>query len=168
MRILLGDITKMETDAIVNAASSDLMPCPGICSAIYEAADTEKLKRLCKQIGYCKIGHAVITPSCGLPSKYIVHVVGAGWYGGKWRERMLMGDCYRHALYKAFGYGCMSVAVPLIFSGDCHMPRADSLRIAIEAIGAFETNHPQLDICLVLFREGIYKMACRLVDEKEQ
>ena len=125
MRIVLGDITKMDTDAIVNAAVSDLSPCPGICSAIFAAADTEELKKACRKIGRCRIGHAVVTPSCGLPSKIIFHVAGAGWYGGVQRERMLLEECYRRALQKALLYNCRTVAVPLIFSGDCHMPRAD-------------------------------------------
>lgn len=93
MRIVLGDITKMDTDAIVNAAVSDLSPCPGICSAIFAAADTEELKKACRKIGRCRIGHAVVTPSCGLPSKIIFHVAGAGWYGGVQRERMLLEEC---------------------------------------------------------------------------
>ena len=74
MRIVLGDITKMDTDAIVNTAVSDLSPCPGICSAIFAAADTEELKKACRKIGRCRIGHAMVTPSCGLPSKIIIHV----------------------------------------------------------------------------------------------
>lgn len=117
MRIVLGDITKMDTDAIVNAAVSDLSPCPGICSAIFAAADTEELKKACRKIGRCRIGHAVVTPSCGLPSKIIFHVAGAGWYGGVQRERMLLEECYRRALQKALLYNCRTVAVPLIFSG---------------------------------------------------
>lgn len=74
MQIILGDITKIKADAIVNAASTDLMPHPGICGAIYAAADGKLLKMACKRIGYCKIGHAVATPSCGLDTKYIIHV----------------------------------------------------------------------------------------------
>ena len=146
MRIVLGDITKMDTDAIVNAAVSDLSPCPGICSAIFAAADTEELKKACRKIGRCRIGHAMVTPSCGLPSKIIIHVAGAGWYGGVQRERMLLEECYRRALQKALLYNCRTVAVPLIFSGDCHMPRAESIRIAGKVI-----------------REGVYEMARRLL-----
>ncbi|MFR8255820.1 MAG: macro domain-containing protein, partial [Ruthenibacterium sp.] len=82
MRLVLGDITKIKADAIVNAASSDLRPCPGICEAIFAAADTEKLRAACRAIGRCRIGHAVVTPAFGLPAKYIIHVAGAGWYGG--------------------------------------------------------------------------------------
>lgn len=164
MRLVLGDITKMETDAIVNAAVSDLTPCPGICSAVYAAADTEALTKACRKIGHCKIGHAVVTPSCGLPCKYIIHVAGAGWYGGVQRERMLLEQCYRRALQKAMVYGCKSVAVPLIFSGDCHMPRADSIRIAGAVIREFEERHPDIEVSLVLFREGVYEMAVRLLN----
>ena len=79
MYFVLGDITKMDTDAIVNAAASDLKPCDGICRAIFRAADTKKLMEACGKIGRGRIGEAVITPSCGLPCKYIVHAVGAGW-----------------------------------------------------------------------------------------
>ena len=142
MRIVLGDITKMDTDAIVNAAVSDLSPCPGICSAIFAAADTEELKKACRKIGRCRIGHAVVTPSCGLPSKIIFHVAGAGWYGGVQRERMLLEECYRRALQKALLYNCRTVAVPLIFSGDCHMPRAESIRIASSVLMSERPSAP--------------------------
>ena len=83
MRLILGDITKMETDAIVNAANSDLKPCSGICSAVFAASDSEKLLAACRKIGRCDIGKAVVTPSFGLPCKYIIHVAGVGWYSGR-------------------------------------------------------------------------------------
>lgn len=165
MQVILGDITKIKADAIVNAASTDLMPHPGICSAIYAAADNELLKMACKRIGYCKIGHAVATPSCGLEAKYIIHVAGAGWYGGKKRERILMAQCYFNALQKGRLIGCKSIAVPLIFSGDCHMPRAESISIAVQAIKKFEERHPEMQITLVFYRKGIYEMALRILEE---
>ena len=114
MQVILGDITKIKADAIVNAASADLMPHPGICSAIYAAADSELLKMVCKRIGHCRIGHAVATPSCGLKAKYIIHVAGAGWYGGNKREKILMAQCYFNALQRGYLIGCRSIAVPLI------------------------------------------------------
>ena len=165
MQVVLGDITKIKADAIVNAASTDLMPHPGICSAIYAAADSELLKMACKRIGYCKIGHAVTTPSCGLEAKYIIHVAGAGWYGGKKRERILMAQCYLNALRKGWVIGRKSIAVPLIFSGDCHMPRAESILIAEHAIRKFEERHPEMQITLVLYRKGIYEMALRVLKD---
>ena len=102
MKIVLGDITRMQTDAIINAASSDLKPCEGICKAIFEAADTEKLLKTCRRIGRCKIGDAVVTPSYGLPCKYIIHAAGAGWYDGGKQSKNLFADCYRHALQKTY------------------------------------------------------------------
>lgn len=162
MRLVLGDITKMDTDAIVNAAASDLQPCPGICSAIFAAADTKKLKEACRKIGRCKIGGAVITPSCGLPCKYIVHVAGAGWYSGHRHEKILFADCYRHALQRAYLYHCKSVALPLMFSGDFHIPRAEALRIVAEVVRIFEKNHPEMEIVLVLYKPGIYELAKKI------
>ena len=165
MQIILGDITKIKADAIVNAASTDLMPHPGICGAIYAAADGKLLKMACKRIGYCKIGHAVATPSCGLDTKYIIHVAGAGWYGGEKRERILMAQCYFNALQKAWLTGCKSIAVPLIFSGDCHIPRAESISIAQQAIRNFEERHPEMQVTLVLYRKGIYEMALHILKD---
>ena len=141
------------------------MPHPGICGAIYAAADGKLLKTACKRIGYCKIGHAVATPSCGLDTKYIIHVAGAGWYGGEKRERILMAQCYFNALQKAWLIGCKSIAVPLIFSGDCHIPRAESISIAQQAIRNFEERHPEMQVTLVLYRKGIYEMALHILKD---
>ena len=168
MYLYLGDITRMETDAIVNAANSQLLGCfvrrcPGICDAIFAAADTEKLERACRKLGRCRIGQAVATPGCGLPCRYIIHVAGPGWYGGEPRERFLLAGCYQNALHKAYLCSCRRVAVPLIFSGDCHMPRAESIRIAGKVIREFEVRHPDIEVTLVLYREGVYEMARRLL-----
>ena len=114
MYLYLGDITRMETDAIVNAAGTDLRRCPGICDAIFAAADTEKLERACRKLGRCRIGQAVATPGCGLPCRYIIHVAGPGWYGGEPRERFLLAGCYQNALHKAYLCSCRRVAVPLL------------------------------------------------------
>lgn len=164
MKILLVDITKAEADAIVNAASPDLTPQPGICASIFGAADSQRLSAYCRQLGGCRIGHAVVTPSFGLPARYIIHVAGAGWYGGLRRERLLMEQCYLSALRKGLMIGCRSIALPLIFSGDCHMPRAESIRIAGQAIAGFGELHPELQLSLVLYRRGIYEMAQRILN----
>lgn len=76
---------------------------------------------------------------------------------------MLLEECYRRALQKALLYNCRTVAVPLIFSGDCHMPRAESIRIAGKVIREFEVRHPDIEVTLVLYREGVYEMARRLL-----
>ena len=94
-----------------------------------DAIDTEYHGRVATQMASsATIGQAVATPGCGLPCRYIIHVAGPGWYGGEPRERFLLAGCYQNALHKAYLCSCRRVAVPLIFSGDCHMPRAASLR----------------------------------------
>ncbi len=159
MRIISGDITKMDTDAIVNAASPDLKRCPGICEAIFAAGDSRKLEKACRDIGHCPIGHAVVTPAFGLPSRYIIHVAGSGWFSGTRRELFLLQNCFQSALHKAFVLQCRSVALPLMFSGEYHVPRADALRIAHSAICSFEKQHRNMDIVLVLYTSSIYALA---------
>ena len=99
----------------------------------------------------------------GLPCRYIIHVAGPGWYGGEPRERFLLAGCYQNALHKAYLCSCRRVAVPLIFSGDCHMPRAASLRVAGAAIADFCQRHPSMEVTLVLYRQSIYDMAKRIL-----
>ena len=163
MKLILGDITKMDTDAIVNAAATDLRPCEGICQAIYHAADTKALLNACKKIGHCPIGRAVVTPSCGLPCKYIIHVAGAGWYSGHGNDGRVFQDCYLHALQKAYAYHCKTVAIPLMFSGSMHIPRTDALQRVGEVISRFEASCPNMEIMLVLYKESIYNSAQRIL-----
>lgn len=161
--LCLGDIVRMGTDAIVNAANTELTRSPGICEAIFAAADSSKLEEACRQLRHCPIGHSVMTPSFGLPARAIIHVAGPGWYGGAVRERMLLADCYRRAMARALAGGCRSVAFPLIFSGECHIPREEAIRIAGRAIQAFVGRHPELDVVLVLYKPGIHAMAKRIL-----
>lgn len=161
MYLYLGDITRMETDAIVNAAGTDLRRCPGICDAIFAAADTEELERACRKLGRCRIGRRCHA-GCGLPCRYIIHVAGrAGTVGSP--GAVPAGRCYQNALHKAYLCSCRRVAVPLIFSGDCHMPRAASLRVAGAAIADFCQRHPSMEVTLVLYRQSIYDMAKRIL-----
>ena len=166
MRLVLGDITEMETDAIVNAAATNLKPCEGICQAIFNAADTKKLLAECKKIGHCDIGKAVITPSCGLPCKYIIHVAGAGWYSGRENEKFVFADYYKNALQKAYSYHCKSIAIPLMFSGSLHIPRAEALKIVGGVITQFENTYPKMEISLVLYKKSIYDLAVRIFNDK--
>lgn len=164
MKLVLGDITKMNTDAIVNAAATDLKPCEGICQAIFNAADEASLRLACKKIGHCPIGGAVVTPSCGLPCKYIIHVAGSGWYSGHGNERQLFKDCYLHALQKARAYHCRTVAMPLMFSGSMHLPRVEALKLVGEVITQFEEHCPEMEILLVLYKKSIYDTASRVLN----
>ena len=163
MKLVLGDITTMKTDAIVNAAATDLKPCEGICQAIFNAADRNALRAACKKIGHCPIGRAVVTPSCGLNCKYIIHVAGAGWYSGHGNERQMFKDCYLHALQKARAYHCRTLAMPLMFSGSMHLPRVEALKLVGEVVSQFEDAYPQMEIQLVLYKKSIYDTAVRVL-----
>lgn len=161
-RLALGDITKMQTDAIVNASNPSLKETPGICRAIFQAADTEALTRACEKIGKCRPGRAVITNSYGLPAKYIIHVAGHGWYGGSKNEKIELGLCYKRALDLALAYDCRSVAFPLIFSGEYHIPRKEALLAAGTAIQDF-LQFCEMDVVLVLYNQAIYDYACQVL-----
>lgn len=93
---------RMETDAIVNAAGTDLRRCPGICDAIFAAADTEKLERACRKLGRCRIGQAVATPGRG--RRYIIQAAGLARRGAL--ERFLLAGCHQNALHKAYLCSC--------------------------------------------------------------
>lgn len=163
MYLYLGDITRMETDAIVNAAGTDLRRCPGHLRRDFRRRRHGEAGEGVPEAGPLPHRQAVATPGCGLPCRYIIHVAGPGWYGGEPRERFLLAGCYQNALHKAYLCSCRRVAVPLIFSGDCHMPRAASLRVAGAAIADFCQRHPSMEVTLVLYRQSIYDMAKRIL-----
>ena len=159
MKLVCGDVVQMQVDAIACPAHSDLRSTPGIREAVFRAADGQKLKKLCREKGGCPIGHAVLTPSCGLPCRYIIHVVGPGWYSGREPDRRMFACCYVQALHLAHLYRCRTVALPLMFSGDLHLPRAQALAIVCQVVTEFEHRHPDMEISLVLYKQSIYQMA---------
>ena len=159
MKLVLGNIVQMDTDAIVCPAHADLQPIPGIREAVFQAADGKLLRKYCREKGRRRSGGAVITPSCGLPCRYIVHAVGPGWYSGRESDRRLFAACYAAALQAAHIYRCRSVALPLMFSGESHLPRFQALTIVCQVVDAFEKHHPDMDIQLVLYKKSIYDLA---------
>ena len=148
--VIHGDITTMATDAIVNAANSRLAPGGGVCGAIFYASDYHKLDLACRKIGHCPVGQAVITPSFGMPAKYIVHAVGPIWQGGQQNEAKLLRDCYTSSLNRAKQHGCTSIAFPLISAGIYGYPKEEALRVAVDAIRAFLDDN-EMTVYLVLF-----------------
>ena len=159
MELVLGDIVHMQTDAIVCPAHSDLRPAPGIREAVFRAADAEKLQSACRKLGRCPIGKAVLTPGFGLNCRYLIHVAGPGWYSGSKRDRQLFERCYLQALHKAWTWRCRSLALPLMFSGAYHLPRAEALVLVCQTVTEFERTHPGMQIQLVLYKPGIYHLA---------
>lgn len=149
-QIIYGDITNMDTEAVVNAANKKLKNGGGVCGAIFAAAGEKELENECKSIGGCPTGQAVITKGYRLTASYIIHAVGPRWYGGFAGEKKKLASCYTAALELAKQYGIKSIAFPLISSGIYHYPKRQALEIAQEAIGKFlETNDMQVYLVLL-------------------
>ena len=153
--IIREDITRLNTDAIVNAANSGLRPGGGVCGAIFAAAGYEQLEESCRSIGHCPVGGAVITPGFELPANYVVHAVGPIWQGGHQGERELLESAYRSALTVAWEQGCTSIAFPLISSGIYGYPKAEAFRVAVDTIRAFLVDHDMQVILTVFDRPAV-------------
>ena len=158
LEIVQNDITKMQTDAIVNAANSALQQGGGVCGAIFSAAGATELQRECDAIGHCETGQVVMTKGYRLPAKYIIHAVGPIWRGGGHKEAELLASCYTHSLSLAREHGLESIAFPLISSGIYGYPKDEALRIAISAIRAFLLKH-DMKVYLVVFDRQSYRDA---------
>ena len=156
--IIRHDITKVEVDAIVNAANSALQMGGGVCGAIFRAAGAQQLQQACDQIGSCQTGDAVLTPAFQLQAKYIIHTVGPVWKGGNHNERQLLASCYRKSLQLAFANGCESIAFPLISAGIYGYPKREALMVATDEIQAFLKHH-DMHIILVVFEQEAVQLS---------
>ena len=152
LEIVQNDITKMEADAIVNAANSALQMGGGVCGAIFRAAGAEQLQTACDEIGYCPTGKAVFTDGFRLPAKYIIHTVGPVWRGGTNDEEQMLRSCYRNSLELATSLECSSIAFPLISAGIYGYPKEQALKTAVSEIERF-LEKQELQVYMVLFGE---------------
>ena len=156
-RIVYGDITQMQVDAIVNAANMELKNYAphkggGVCGAIFRAAGAEKLQAACDALAPIPTGEAVITEGFALPAKYIIHAAGPIYRGGDYGEEAELRLCYTNALQLAKENGCKSIAFPLISSGIYGYPREEAMKIASSAISQWLVNN-YMDVSIVVFEE---------------
>lgn len=134
IEILVGDITRLAVDAIVNAANSSLLG-GGVDGAIHRAAGPE-LVAACRELGGCATGHAKLTSGFRLPARYVIHTVGPIWRGGTSGEAEDLAACYRNALGLARKHGLQSIAFPAISTGAYGFPAERAAEIAIESVVA--------------------------------
>ena len=127
--ILVGDITKLDVDAIVNAANRTLLGGGGVDGAIHRAAGPE-LKLECETLGGCETGQSKITKGYKLKARHVIHTVGPVWGGGDKDEDLLLGSCYRTSLALAAQHKLTSIAFPAISTGVYAFPPERAARIA--------------------------------------
>jgi O-acetyl-ADP-ribose deacetylase (regulator of RNase III) len=142
LRIVTGDITRLEVDAIVNAANERMLGGGGVDGAIHAAAGPE-LVHACRAVAEvrpgvrCPTGEARITAGFRLPARFVVHTVGPVWRGGSNGEHELLASCYRSSLALASGHGARSIAFPAIGTGVFGFPLAQASQIAIQEVLRF-------------------------------
>jgi O-acetyl-ADP-ribose deacetylase (regulator of RNase III) len=133
IRIVQGDITQLEVDAIVNAANTRLLGGGGVDGAIHRAAGPELLEA-CRPLGGCPTGEARVTPGFRLPAAWVIHTVGPVWHGGAHNEPALLRACYDNAFALARQKGLKRIAFPAISTGVYGYPKRQATEIALAAM----------------------------------
>jgi O-acetyl-ADP-ribose deacetylase len=141
IEVVQGDITKLDVDAIVNAANTSLLGGGGVDGAIHRAAGPELVQE-CRMLHGCKTGEARITRGYRLPARWVIHTVGPVWQGGQAGEDALLASCYRESLKLARDRELSTVAIPAISTGVYRFPVHRAARIAAAETAAFLRANP--------------------------
>ena len=159
--LTMGDITKIKTEAIVNAANNSLLGGGGVDGAIHRAAGSELLKE-CRLLNGCVTGEAKITRGYLLPAKYVIHTVGPIWKGGSYGEQELLASAYRNSLRLAVENGIKTIAFPSISTGVYSYPINEAAEIAISTIVDFlkteDTTGVIEKVVFVLFGNNTFRI----------
>ena len=157
IKVILGDITKVHADAIVNAANTSLLGGGGVDGAIHRqggAQILEDCRKIIARQGGCRVGEAVYTTAGNLPAKYVIHTVGPFWKNGEMQESYFLTKCYQNSLKLADELACKTIAFPSISTGIYKFPKDLAAQIAIKAISDYMASNSTIEeVILVAFEE---------------
>jgi O-acetyl-ADP-ribose deacetylase (regulator of RNase III) len=158
LELVTGDITQQDTEAIVNAANSQLAGGGGVDGAIHRRGGPSIMAETRQRYAQgCPTGQAVLTGAGNLPARYVIHAVGPIWHGGQTQEAHFLASAYQHSLEVAKAQGCQSLAFPSLSTGTYGYPVPRAARTALSTVIAFLTQHetPAL-VRFVLFDHKTY------------
>lgn len=163
LKLIVGDITVQNTEAIVNAANGTLLGGGGVDGAIHRAAGPELLTE-CKKIRqeklrgeYLASGQAVITKGYRLPAKYVIHTVGPVWHGNTENEEQLLAQCFRNSLELAQKHGIKSISFPAISTGVYRFPIKLASIVSMQTVYDYLKEHQFGEVSIVLFTKNDYE-----------